>query len=138
MKAVFQKGFSLIELLIVIAIIGLLSMVTLPSYQNTIKKARFVEVVQASLPYKTAVEHCYELTADLAECTADKNGVPKDDNVGYGIVKSISTGANGVITIVPKAEKGLKSTDTYILTPIVENDHITWTASGGAKDNGLV
>ena len=50
-----QKGFTLIELMIVVAIIGILAAVAIPAYSNYTKKAKFVEVTQATQALKSAV-----------------------------------------------------------------------------------
>lgn len=71
MKAI-QKGFTLIELMIVVAIIGILAAVALPAYNNYTTKARFAEVVMALSPIKTALATCVQ----TATCTAD--GAPSD------------------------------------------------------------
>ena len=51
-----EKGFTLIELMIVIAIIGILAAIAVPQYQTYTNRARFSEVVLATTPYKTAIE----------------------------------------------------------------------------------
>jgi len=71
-----QKGFTLIELMIVVAIIGILAAVAIPAYSNYTKKAKFVEVTQATQAMKSAVEACQVDTGDLLSCGNNTNGVP--------------------------------------------------------------
>lgn len=65
-----QKGFTLIELMIVIAIIGILAAVALPAYNNYTDKARYSEMVMAVAPMKTALSVC----AQQGECTTTPSG----------------------------------------------------------------
>ncbi|MDD5301308.1 MAG: prepilin-type N-terminal cleavage/methylation domain-containing protein [Gallionella sp.] len=71
-----QKGFTLIELMIVVAIIGILAAVAIPAYSNYTKKAKFTEVSQATQAMKSAVEACQADTGSLLECNNTSNGVP--------------------------------------------------------------
>ncbi|MBV9576121.1 MAG: prepilin-type N-terminal cleavage/methylation domain-containing protein [Gammaproteobacteria bacterium] len=132
-------GFTLIELLIVIAIIAILAAVAVPSYLSYTQKAYFSEVVNATSPFKLAVEQCYQNQgggASVANCAGGQNGVPANITTGQGNVGSITTTAAGVITATGSALHNLSSA-TYILTPTPTNNVLIWATTGTCSAQGV-
>lgn len=131
-----NQGFTLIELMIVVAIIGILAAVALPAYQTYTAKSKYSEIINATAALKTAVELCALDRGAVATCTDGVTGPGYSIAAlaPYGNVASVATTA-GVITATAVTANGLTG-QTYLLTPVFANGQTTWTASGTCKAAG--
>jgi len=117
MKAQMQKGFTLIELMIVVAIIGILAAVALPAYQDYTVKARMSEVILAASSCRTAISENYQTgTAASAPVAGGwgcetETGAPAPSK----FVKSVGTTADGTIVVTITDQLGGSTADDQVI-----------------------
>lgn len=100
MKAQMQKGFTLIELMIVVAIIGILAAVALPAYQDYTTRAKMSEVIGFASSAKTAVTECIQNDNAVAGCNSNEIvGLAAATSITSTYVESVTVGSNGLITV---------------------------------------
>jgi prepilin-type N-terminal cleavage/methylation domain-containing protein len=90
-----QKGFTLIELMIVVAIVGILAAVAIPQYSNYQSRARASATVNDLASYKMAISSCIQENGGIANCATGTNGVPTivaTNNI-VGLTYDAKTGA---------------------------------------------
>lgn len=127
-----QKGFTLIELMVAIAIIAVLSGIGIPSYQRYIQKAALTDMLQVMVPYKMAVELCALEHASLDSCDGGKQGIPTGGTSRY---VSATTIDKGVITLT--GQQTLANL-TLAISPTINNSgNIVWTRTCTSADSSI-
>ncbi len=143
MKRANQQGFTLIELMIVIAIVGILAAVALPAYQDYTVRAKVSEVIMAAAPAKLAVSETLQTTGSLPPATFSVT-VPATTyvaSVAYGLLAADpaatpATVAKATITVTAQGDARLTGKALLLTGTPDTNGQIVWECRGAAT-NGI-
>ena len=126
-----HKGFTLIELMIVVAIIGILAAVAIPQYQNYVARAQVSEALVLMSGAKTGVAE-YAIVKGEFPTTNALAGLEDKDDIKGTYVASVEVGADGVITAIfgDGAHTELKDHELFLTPGGLDSGSITWACTG--------
>ena len=137
MKRSMQKGFTLIELMIVVAIIGILAAVALPAYQDYTVRAKVTEMLLAASSAKTAVSEAAQVGGAMPSSASSPVASQASKFVSTVVYTQGSTASIGIVTVTATAAESKISGKTVTMTGTLNasgNGQVDWVCAPGTID----
>ncbi len=131
MKRSMQKGFTLIELMIVVAIIGILAAVALPAYQDYTVRAKVSEVILAASSAKVAVAEAAQAGGSMGSITEVASQASK---YVTSVTYANSGASTGVITATAQGEPKIAAKKLEFRGTLENNGQVTWVCAAASTD----
>jgi type IV pilus assembly protein PilA len=131
MKSKIQQGFTLIELMIVVAIIGILAAVALPAYQDYVSRSKVTEIILAGDSCKNSVVEYYQT---MDRTLPSSNAAAGCNAPATQYINTLTVTTNGVVTVGSKISN---ASGNYVLTPAMntsDNSILDWNCTGSTID----
>ena len=129
-----QQGFTLIELMIVVVIIGILAAIAIPAYQDYIARSQASEAVNLTSGLKATVADIYANQGVFTNADTGSQGIPAAASITGTYTQQVAV-ADGVITATMKGAgsvaSGLQGTTIVLTSDVTSGGSIQWTCTGG-------
>lgn len=134
MKRTLQKGFTLIELMIVVAIIGILAAVALPAYQDYTTRAKVSEVVLAASSARTTLAEIVGTSGTGFPPTVSYTPASQSSKYVSGVAYESTATTTGVITVTAQGDSAIAAKTLALAGTVNANNQVEWVCRAGATN----